>query len=87
MLFRSYENMPQTEKYAYDRYIENRRIEMGVLETAEDKGIRKTQIKMALACLEDNMPYDLIVKYSGLLLSEVQLLSEGKDIDAEDNAS
>ena len=82
-----YENMPYEEKYAYDRYVENRRIEMGVLETAEDKGIRKTQIKVALTCLEKGFTYDLIVEVSGLLLSEVQLLAEGKDIDAEDETS
>ena len=81
-----YENMANEEKYAYDRYVENRRIEMGVLETAEDKGDRKRQIKVALTCLGDNLPFDLVVKYSGLLLSEVQLLAEGKEIDADDNA-
>ena len=81
-----YENMPNEEKYAYDRYVENRRIEMGVLETAEDKGVRKTQIKVALTCLEEGFPYEMVVKLSGLLLSEVQLLAEGKDIDAEDEA-
>ena len=79
-----YENMPKEEKYAYDRYVENRRIEMGFLETAEDKGIRKTQIKVAIASLTEGLPHNLIVKISGLLLSEVQLLAEGKDIDADD---
>ena len=72
------------DKYPFDRRVENRRIEMGVLETAEDKGIRKTQIKVALTCLNDSLPFDLVVKYSGLLLSEVQLLAEGNDIDVED---
>ena len=80
-----YENMPQTEKYAYDRYVENRRIEMGVLETAEDKGDRKRQIKVAITCLEKGFPLDLIVEISGLSLSEVQLLAEGKDIDSDDD--
>lgn len=76
--------MLEQEKYAYNRYVENRRIEMGVLETAEDKGKRKTQIQVALDCLEDKLPFDLVVRYSRLLPFEVQLLSEGKDIDAED---
>ena len=79
-----YENMANEEKYAYDRYVENRRIEMGVLETAEDKGIRKTQIKFALVSLSKGFSHDLIVELTGLLPSEVQLLAEGKDIDAED---
>ena len=82
-----YENMPNEEKYAYNRYVENRRIEMGVLETAEDKGDRKRQIKVAITCLGKGFPFDLIVEVSGLFLSEVQLLSEGKDMDMEDNAS
>ena len=81
-----YENMPKEEKYAYDRYIENRRIEMGVLETAEDKGDRKRQIKVALTALAKGLPFDFIVELTDLLLSEVQLLAEGRDIDAEDEA-
>ena len=79
-----YENMANEEKYAYNRYVENRRIEMGVLETAKDMGKREYQIQVALTCLAKDFPFDLIVEVSGLLLSEVQLLSEGKDIDAED---
>ena len=71
------------EKYPFNRYIENRRIEMAVLETAEDKGKRKNQIQVALDCLAEGFPYDVIVKISRLLLSEVQLLAEGKDIDAD----
>ena len=82
-----YENMPNEDKYAYNRYVENRRIEMGVLETAEDKGKRKNQIEVAKTCLADNLPFDLVVKYSKLSLHEVQLLAEGKDIDADDDAS
>ena len=39
------------DKYPFDRRVENRRIEMGVLETAEDKGDRKRQIKVAITCL------------------------------------
>ncbi len=76
--------MPEQEKYAYNRYVENRRIEMGVLETAEDKGKRKTQIQVAMKALAKGVPFDLIADLTDLRLSEVQLLSEGKDIDAED---
>ena len=81
-----YENMPNEEKYAYNRYVENRRIEMGVLETAEDKGKRKDQIEVAKIGLAKNLPFDLIIDLSRLLPSEVQLLSEGKDIDVEDES-
>lgn len=76
--------MLEQEKYAYNRYVENRRIEMGVLEIAEDKGDRKRQIKVAKKALAKGVPFDLIADLTDLRLSEVQLLSEGKDIDAED---
>lgn len=80
-----YENMPLEEKYAYNRYVENRRIEMGVLETAKDKGKRENQIQVAKNALEEGFSFDIIVKLTGLLLSEVQLLSEGKNIDADED--
>ena len=75
------------EKYPFDRQIENHRIKMAVLETAEERGSRKTQIKVAMLCLKDGLSHDLIVKLTDLLLSEVQLLAEGKDIDAPDDLS
>ena len=74
--------MPEKEKYPFNRYVENRRIEMAVLETAEDKGKRKTQIQFALDCLAEELPFDTVVRLSRLLPTEVQLLAEGKDIDA-----
>ena len=79
--------MDNEEKYPYNRYVENRRIEMGVLDTAKDRGKREAYIQVALGCLEDNLPFDLVVKYSHLLPSEVRLLAERKDIDAEDETS
>ena len=75
------------EKYPFDRQIENNRIKMAVLETAEEKGSRKRQVQIAMLCLKDGFSHDLIVKLTDLLLSEVQLLAEGKDIDAEDDLS
>ena len=72
----------KTLKYPFDRKVENRRIEMAVLETAEDKGRRKDQIEVAKIGLAKNLPFDLIVELSRLLPSEIQLLAEGKDIDS-----
>ena len=72
----------KTLKYPFDRGVENRRIELGVLETAEDKGRRKEQIEVAKIGLAKNLPFDLIVELSRLLPSEIQLLAEGKDIDS-----
>ncbi|MDZ7879805.1 MAG: Rpn family recombination-promoting nuclease/putative transposase [Saprospiraceae bacterium] len=79
-----YENMPEKEKYAYNRYVENRRIEMGVLDTAKDMGKREHGIEVAKKGLAKNFPLDVILDLSGLTSREIQLLSEGKDIDAED---
>ena len=79
-----YENMGNEEKYAYNRYVENRRIEMGVLDTAKDKGKRENQIEVARIGLAKNLPFDLIVELSRLLPSEIQLLAEGKHIDTDD---
>ena len=75
--------MREKEKYAYNRYVENRRIEMAVLDTAEEKGKRKTQIQFALDCLAEGLPFDTVVRLSRLLPTEVQLLAEGNDIDAD----
>ena len=82
-----YENMPTEDKYAYNRYVENRRIEMGVLETATDKGKREVQIQVAKNALVKGLPHDLIVELTGLWLSEVQILSEGKELDSEDDVN
>lgn len=82
-----YENMPNEEKYAYNRYVENRRIEMGVLDTAKDMGKRGHQIEVARKGLSKNLSFDLILDLSGLLPSEIQLLAEGKEIDIDDDAS
>ena len=48
-------------------------------------GIRKTQIKFALASISKGLSHDLIVELTGLLLSEVQLVAEGKSIDVEED--
>ena len=77
----------KVEKYPFDRQIENYRIKMAVLETAEAKGSRKSQIRIAKKGITMGLSFDFIAYSTELLLSEVQLLSEGKDIDAEDNAS
>jgi hypothetical protein len=41
-----YENMPPEDQSAYKRHIENKRIEMSVTETAEDRGIRKNLLML-----------------------------------------
>ena len=74
---------PEVLKYPFDREVENRRIKMAVLETAEAKGSRKSQIRIAKNGIAMGLSLDFIAYSTELLLSEVQLLAEGKDIDAE----
>ena len=73
------------DKYLFDRHVENRRIEIAVLETAEEKGKRKSKIQLTKNALSLGLPFDMIVKVIGLPPSEVQQLSEGVDIDADDD--
>ena len=73
------------DKYPFDRHVENRRFEMAVLETAEEKGKRKSKIQLTKNAISLGLPFDMIVKLIGLLPSEVQQLSEGVDIDADED--
>lgn len=79
-----FENMNQTDQSAYKRHIENRRIEMGVTETAIDKGKRRKAIEVAKICLIQNLSIKQIVKISGLNLEEVLAISRGEDIDKDE---
>jgi predicted transposase/invertase (TIGR01784 family) len=80
-----YENMNPEDQYAYKRHVENKRIEMGVTETAIDKGMRKRSIEVAQASLQVNIPHETIALISKLTLEEVQALARGEDIDKEED--
>jgi predicted transposase/invertase (TIGR01784 family) len=79
-----YENMKPIDQLAYKRHVENRRIELSVMETAADKVTRKRNIKVALTALERKFKLEDIVALSELTLDEVLALSRGEDIDKED---
>ena len=80
-----YENMNSEDQFAYKRHIENKRIEMGVTETAIDKGKRMMKIEFAKDLLAESMPIENIVKLSKLTLEEVQAIARGEDIDKEED--
>ncbi len=79
-----YENMPEADKKAYQRHIENRRIEHSVIETAEDKGIRKTFIEVAKQALKEGASIDFISKITKLDTVEIEKLHRGEELDAEE---
>ncbi len=79
-----YENMNAEDQYAYKRHIENKRIEMGVTETAAYNASRKRNIEIAKDLLAEAMPIENVVKLSKLTLEEVQTIARNEDIDKED---
>ncbi len=88
--------MSAEERYAYKRHIENRRIEMSVVETAFmngeqegiqkgikeglEKGARQRSLEVAKEALKMNVPYEMIAQLTKLSLEEIQFLAQGKDI-------
>lgn len=86
----NYEKMPDLERDAYKRFVENRRIEMSVKETAKvegfnegmekgiEKGIEKGEdrkaIKVAKNLLKNNIDINIIVSSTGLSLEEIEKL-------------
>jgi hypothetical protein len=73
------------DQSAYKRHIENKRIEMGVMETAEDRGIRKKSVEVAKKALEKGFSVVDIVELTNLSEQEVIALSQGEDIDREED--
>lgn len=80
-----YENMNPEDQSSYKRHVENRRIEMGVTETAIDKGKRKATIEVAKRLLSANATIEFILQITQLSETEVLALSRGEDIDKEED--
>lgn len=72
------------DQLAYRRHIENKRIEMGVIETAEDRVVRKKSIEFALRALKKGLSMNDIAELTDLSEEEVFSLSRGEDIDKEE---
>jgi hypothetical protein len=79
-----YENMKPEDQVAYKRHIENRRIEMGVTETAIDKGKREKAIEIAKELLKEDATIDFVTKITKLTKVEVEKLALGEDLDKEE---
>ena len=79
-----YETMTETDKQAYRRHIENRRIENSVIETAEDKVRRIERVEFAKQLLFlKQLPIPMIAQVSKLSIEEVTLLSQGNLLDTD----
>jgi predicted transposase/invertase (TIGR01784 family) len=79
------ERMSLEERRAYQRHVENRRIEMSVTETAfekgAEKGARQNSIDIAQKSLQMGLSPEIIAQLTALSLVEIALLAEGKSID------
>lgn len=87
-----YENMPTPEQKAYQRFIENRRIEFSVKETAAyegfqdgmekgieqgmEKGMEKRNIEIAKNLLQKNVNKEIIMTSTGLSMEEIETLEK-----------
>ena len=74
----TYEKMPNPEQQAYQRFIEARRIEMSVKETAK---IEKAG-EIAKNALKENLSIELIQKLTGLSLAEIRELKNNSEPDS-----
>lgn len=80
-----YENMEWADQEAYKRHIENRRIEMGVMETAIDRAKRAQSIEVAKEALKEGASIEFVTKITKLPLIEIEKLANGEDIDNEED--
>jgi PD-(D/E)XK nuclease family transposase len=76
----SYEGMSPQDKVAYNRHIENRRVEMNVMDTLEIRTERKKAIDVAQGMLDANLPIELISKIAKLSIVDVEKIARGEDI-------
>jgi predicted transposase/invertase (TIGR01784 family) len=76
-----YENMSKEDKFAYERHVYNKRIEVSVIETAEFKAARKRSFEVAIEALKLGLPLDIVSQLSKLDKSEIEQLSRGEDPD------
>ncbi len=79
-----YENMQREDQVAYNRHVENRRIEMGVTETAIDKGKRQRSIEVAKFLLSENTNINIIIGATQLTSDEIAKIASGEELDKEE---
>ena len=74
--------MSDADRHAYERHIDNIRIQNDVVDSAKEEAREEERIKtrvqvtteMAKKMKADNMPIDIIVKYTGLTPEEIEKL-------------
>jgi hypothetical protein len=76
----SYEGMSPQDKVAYNRHIENRRVEMNVMDTLEIRTERKKAVRVAQNLLQLNLDYQTIAQVAELSVSDVEKIALGEDI-------
>ena len=69
-----FEKLPDLDKQIYQRHVENRRIEMSVLETAEEEGIKKGKKTIAQNMKKEGFDVQTIQKLTGLTIDEINEL-------------
>ncbi len=69
-----YEKMPDIEKQGYQRFVENRRIEMAVTETAKEEGKKEALGKTAKNMKQEGFDIAIICKMTGLTEEEINQL-------------
>ncbi len=74
-----YESLTEEEKKMYDRFQENRRIEISVEYTAKLEAKQEKAVEMANIMLVNNEPNDKIVLYTGLTVEQIEALRNEKD--------
>ena len=74
-----YENLSEEDKKMYDRFQENRRIEISVEYTAKLEAKQERNIEMAKIMLVNNESNDKIVLYTGLAVEQIEQLRNEKD--------
>lgn len=80
-----YENMPEKDRLDYRRHIENKRIEMAVMETAKDNAIRKKAIEVAKVLIAAKTDKNLVLLATKLSIEDIDTLMSGKELDKDDS--
>jgi hypothetical protein len=76
-----YENMSKEDQMSYRRHIENTRVEMSVIETAEYKAARKNSIETATVLLKAGVDKNIIISSTKLSLEDIYTIERGEDPD------
>ena len=72
--------MPEKEKYPFNRHIENRRVEMSVMDTLTIRVQREKAVQVAKNLLTMNLNFQDIAQVAELSVEEVERIAEGEDI-------